>query len=398
MSLFSAVEMAPRDPILGLNEAFNADTRTTKVNLGVGVYCNEEGRIPLLRAVIEAETIRVAQHASRGYLPIDGIAAYDQAVQKLLFGNDSPLISAGRVITTQAVGGTGALKIGADFLKQLLPNAVVAISDPSWENHRALFETAGFPVQNYRYYDAATHDVNRAGMLEDLNALPNGSIIILHACCHNPTGVDLTPTDWNNVLEVVKAKGHVPFLDMAYQGFGDGIDEDAAAVRLFAESGLTFFVSSSFSKSFSLYGERVGALSIISESKEESARVLSQVKRVIRTNYSNPPTHGASIVAAVLNSPELRAQWEAELAEMRLRIRGMREQMVSLLAEKAPQRDFSFVGRQRGMFSYSGLTTEQVHRLRNEFGIYALDTGRICVAALNQSNIKAVTDAIVQVI
>jgi aromatic-amino-acid transaminase len=398
MSLFSAVEMAPRDPILGLNEAFNADTRTTKVNLGVGVYCNEEGRIPLLRAVIEAETIRVAQHASRGYLPIDGIAAYDQAVQKLLFGNDSPLISAGRVITTQAVGGTGALKIGADFLKQLLPNAVVAISDPSWENHRALFDTAGVPVQNYRYYDAATHDVNRAGMLEDLNALPNGSIVILHACCHNPTGVDLTPADWNNVLEVVKAKGHVPFLDMAYQGFGDGIDEDAAAVRLFAESGLTFFVSSSFSKSFSLYGERVGALSIISESKEESARVLSQVKRVIRTNYSNPPTHGASIVAAVLNSPELRAQWEAELAEMRLRIRGMREQMVALLAEKAPGHDFSFVGRQRGMFSYSGLTTEQVHRLRNEFGIYALDTGRICVAALNQNNIKAVTDAIVQVI
>ncbi|CAI8830270.1 tyrosine aminotransferase [Pseudomonas sp. IT-347P] len=398
MSLFSAVEMAPRDPILGLNEAFNADTRTTKVNLGVGVYCNEEGRIPLLRAVIEAETIRVAQHASRGYLPIDGIAAYDQAVQKLLFGNDSPLISAGRVITTQAVGGTGALKIGADFLKQLLPNAVVAISDPSWENHRALFETAGFPVQNYRYYDAASHDVNRAGMLDDLNALPNGSIVVLHACCHNPTGVDLTPADWNNVLEVVKAKGHVPFLDMAYQGFGDGIDEDAAAVRLFAESGLTFFVSSSFSKSFSLYGERVGALSIISESKEESARVLSQVKRVIRTNYSNPPTHGASIVAAVLNSPELRAQWEAELAEMRLRIRGMREQMVALLAEKAPGRDFSFVGRQRGMFSYSGLTSEQVHRLRNEFGIYALDTGRICVAALNQSNIKAVTDAIVQVI
>ncbi len=398
MSLFSAVEMAPRDPILGLNEAFNADTRTTKVNLGVGVYCNEEGRIPLLRAVIEAETIRVAQHASRGYLPIDGIAAYDQAVQKLLFGNDSPLISAGRVITTQAVGGTGALKIGADFLKQLLPNAVVAISDPSWENHRALFETAGFPVQNYRYYDAATHDVNRAGMLDDLNALPNGSIVVLHACCHNPTGVDLTPADWNKVLEVVKAKGHVPFLDMAYQGFGDGIDEDAAALRLFAESGLTFFVSSSFSKSFSLYGERVGALSIISESKEESARVLSQVKRVIRTNYSNPPTHGASIVAAVLNSPELRAQWEAELAEMRLRIRGMREQMVALLAEKAPGRDFSFVSRQRGMFSYSGLTTEQVHRLRNEFGIYALDTGRICVAALNQSNIKAVTDAIVQVI
>ena len=398
MSLFSAVEMAPRDPILGLNEAFNADTRTSKVNLGVGVYCNEEGRIPLLRAVVEAETIRVAQHASRGYLPIDGIAAYDQAVQKLLFGAESPLLAAGRVITTQAVGGTGALKIGADFLKQLQPGAVVAISDPSWENHRALFEAAGFPVQNYRYYDAASHDVNRSGMLEDLNALPAGSIVVLHACCHNPTGVDLTPADWQNVLDVVKAKGLIPFLDMAYQGFGDGIDEDAAAVRLFAESGLSFFVSSSFSKSFSLYGERVGALSVITQSKDESARVLSQVKRVIRTNYSNPPTHGATIAAAVLNSPELRAMWEEELAEMRLRIRGMRLQMVELLSKKAPGRDFSFVARQRGMFSYSGLTVEQVARLRTEFGIYALDTGRICVASLNQRNIEAVTDAIVQVI
>ncbi|WP_338525538.1 amino acid aminotransferase [Pseudomonas batumici] len=398
MSLFSAVEMAPRDPILGLNEAFNADTRTDKVNLGVGVYCDESGKIPLLRAVIEAETQRAAQHASRGYLPIDGIAAYDKAVQTLLFGQDSPLIASGRVLTTQAVGGTGALKIGADFLKQLLPNATVAISDPSWENHRALFETAGFPVQNYRYYDAASNGVNRAGLLEDLNALPAKSIVVLHACCHNPTGVDLTPADWQDVLNVVKSKDLVPFLDMAYQGFGDGIDEDAAAVRLFAESGLTFFVSSSFSKSFSLYGERVGALSIVSESKEESARVLSQVKRVIRTNYSNPPTHGASIVAAVLNSPELRAQWEAELAEMRLRIRGMRMQMVDLLAQHGAKRDFSFVGRQRGMFSYSGLTVEQVARLKSEFGIYALDTGRICVASLNQRNIEAVVKAIIQVI
>jgi aromatic-amino-acid transaminase len=295
------------------------------------------------------------------------------------------------------VGGTGALKIGADFLKQLKPDAVVAISDPSWENHRALFETAGFPVQNYRYYDATSHDVNRSGMLEDLQNLPSGSIVVLHACCHNPTGVDLSPEDWKNVLDVLKAKGHVPFLDMAYQGFGDGIEEDAAAVRLFAESGLTFFASSSFSKSFSLYGERVGALSIVTESKDETARVLSQVKRVIRTNYSNPPTHGATIVAAVLNNPELREMWEQELGEMRLRIRGMRQAMVEKLAAQTDH-DFSFVGRQRGMFSYSGLTTEQVHRLRNEFGIYALDTGRICVAALNQSNIDVVTKAIVQVI
>ncbi|MGE1528615.1 amino acid aminotransferase [Pseudomonas putida] len=398
MSLFSAVELAPRDPILGLNEAFNADPRTDKVNLGVGVYCNEEGRIPLLRAVIEAETQRAAQHASRGYLPIDGIATYDQAVQKLIFGAESPLLAAGRVVTVQAVGGTGALKIGADFLKRLSPNAVVAISDPSWENHRALFETAGFPVQNYRYYDAPSNDVNRAGMLEDLNNLPSGSIVVLHACCHNPTGVDLGLDDWKNVLEVVKAKGHVPFLDMAYQGFGDGIAEDAFAVRLFAESGLEFFVSSSFSKSFSLYGERVGALSIVTGNKDESTRVLSQVKRVIRTTYSNPPTHGATIVATVLNSDELRQMWEAELGEMRQRIHGMRQQMVSLLAEYGAKRDLSFVGRQAGMFSYSGLTVEQVARLKNDFGIYALDTGRIAVAALNQSNIHVVTKAIVEVL
>jgi aromatic-amino-acid transaminase len=398
MSLFSAVPLAPRDPILGLNEAFNADPRTDKANLGVGVYCNEEGRIPLLRAVIEAENQRVATHASRGYLPIDGIVAYDQAVQQLLFGADSPLISAGRVMTAQAVGGTGALKIGADFLKQLFPQAIVAISDPSWENHRALFETAGFPVQNYRYYDATSNDVNRSGMLEDLQALPTGSIVVLHACCHNPTGVDLSDADWQAVLQVVRSKGHVPFLDMAYQGFGDGIHEDAAAVRLFAESGLDFFVSSSFSKSFSLYGERVGALSIVTGSKEESARVLSQVKRVIRTNYSNPPTHGASIVAAVLGSPELRAQWETELAEMRQRIKSMRTTMVDALANNVTGRDFSFVGRQRGMFSYSGLSVEQVGRLRSEYGIYALDTGRICVAALNRSNIDRVTQAILAVL
>ncbi|MBA1288724.1 amino acid aminotransferase [Pseudomonas japonica] len=398
MSLFSAVELAPRDPILGLNEAFNADPRPEKVNLGVGVYYNEEGKIPLLRAVIEAEQARVAQHAARGYLPIDGIAAYDKAVQTLLFGAESPLLAEGRVVTVQAVGGTGALKLGADFIKRLRPEAVVAISDPSWENHRALFETAGFPVREYRYYDATSHGVNRSGLLEDLNALPSGSVVVLHACCHNPTGVDLTREDWQQVLDVVRANGHVPFLDIAYQGFGDGIPEDAEAVRLFAEAGLTFFVSSSFSKSFSLYGERVGALSMVTASKDESTRVLSQIKRVIRTNYSNPPTHGAMIVATVLNSPELRAMWEAELAEMRSRIRDMRMGMVDRLAALGAAQDFSFIKQQRGMFSYSGLTTAQVHRLRNEFGIYALDTGRICAAALNQSNLGAVTEAIIKVL
>jgi aromatic-amino-acid transaminase len=398
MSLFSAVEMAPRDPILGLNEAFNADTRAGKVNLGVGVYYTEEGRIPLLRAVIEAEKARLAAQSPRGYLPIEGIAAYDGAVQKLLFGEDSPLLAEGRVVTTQALGGTGALKTGADFLKRLLPNAVVAISNPSWENHRALFESAGFPVQNYSYYDAATQGVNLTGMLADLRALPAQSIVVLHACCHNPTGVDLSSADWKQVLDVVRERGHVPFLDIAYQGFGDGIAEDAEAVRLFADSGLQFFVSSSFSKSFSLYGERVGALSIVTASKEEAGRVLSQVKRVIRTNYSNPPTHGASIVASVLNSPELRAMWEEELGEMRGRIKQLRTSMVEQLAAHGAKRDFSFVARQRGMFSYSGLTSEQVERLKNEFGIYAVSTGRICVAALNSRNLEVVTRAIVEVL
>ena len=398
MSLFSAVEMAPRDPILGLNEAFNADVRPHKVNLGVGVYFNEAGRIPLLKAVALAEKARAEAHAPRGYLPIEGISSYDSAVQKLLFGSDSELVQSGRVITSQAIGGTGALKIGADYLKRLLPNATVAISNPSWENHRALFESAGFPVQNYNYYDAQQQGINLAGMLEDLRQLPTQSIIILHACCHNPTGVDLNPEQWLAVLEVLRERQHIPFLDIAYQGFAEGIYEDAAAVRLFAESGLAFFVSSSFSKSFSLYGERVGALSIVTESKEEAGRVLSQLKRVIRTNYSNPPAHGATVVGDVLNSPELNALWQEELAEMRQRILLMRKLFVEKLAAKGAKRDFSFVEQQRGMFSYSGLSSAQVDRLRNEFAIYAVGTGRICVAALNMQNIDVVTDAIVQVL
>lgn len=398
MSLFSAVELAPRDPILGLNEAFNADARATKVNLGVGVYFNEEGKIPLLRAVREAEKARVELAAPRGYLPIEGIAAYDAAVQKLLLGNESPLLADGRVITAQALGGTGALKLGADFLKRLNPTGKVAISDPSWENHRALFEYAGFEVLNYPYYDAATHGVKFDAMLEAFNSYPAGTVVVLHACCHNPTGVDLTAAQWQQVVETVKARSLVPFLDIAYQGFGENIDADAAAVRLFAKTDINVFVSSSFSKSFSLYGERVGALSIITSAKEEAARVLSQLKRVIRTNYSNPPTHGGSIVAAVLASPELRATWEQELGEMRDRIRAMRNGLVEQIKAAGVERDFSFVNRQRGMFSYSGLTSPQVDRLREEFGIYAVGTGRICVAALNTRNLEVVANAIATVL
>jgi aromatic-amino-acid transaminase len=362
------------------------------------VYFNEEGKIPLLRAVREAEKARTELAAPRGYLPIEGIAAYDSAVQKLLLGNDSPLIADGRVITAQALGGTGALKIGADFLKRLNPTGKVAISDPSWENHRALFEYAGFDVLNYPYYDAATHGVKFDAMLEAFNSYPAGTVVVLHACCHNPTGVDLTPAQWQQVVETVKARSLVPFLDIAYQGFGENIDADAAAVRLFAKADLNVFVSSSFSKSFSLYGERVGALSIITSSKEEAARVLSQLKRVIRTNYSNPPTHGGSVVAAVLASPELRARWEQELGEMRDRIRAMRNGLVEHIKAAGVQRDFGFVNQQRGMFSYSGLTSPQVDRLREEFGIYAVSTGRICVAALNTRNLEVVANAIATVL
>ncbi len=393
-SLFAAVEMAPRDPILGLTEAFNADTRATKVNLGVGVYYDDNGKLPLLAAVKAAEEARLKAQPPRGYQPIEGNAAYNQAVQNLLFGAGSDLASNGSVVTVQALGGTGALKVGADYLKRLLPQATVYISDPSWENHRALFEAAGFPVDTYPYYDPATRGVNFDGMKAKLASLPAGSIIILHACCHNPTGADLTDAQWQEVVAVCKEKGLVPFLDMAYQGFADGIDQDAVAIRAFTASGLQFFVSSSLSKSFSLYGERVGALSIITASKEEAGRVLSQVKRVIRTNYSNPPIHGAAVVAAVLGSAELRQMWEDELAGMRDRIRAMRTGLVEALKAQGVSQDFSFVVKQRGMFSYTGLTATQVERLKTEFGIYAVSTGRICLAALNTRNLPAVAQAI----
>jgi len=397
-SMFAAVQLAPRDPILGLTEAFNADPRTNKVNLGVGVYYDDNGKLPLLAAVREAEKARLDAAPARGYLPIEGFGAYNQAVQQLLFGKDSPLLAAGRVATFEALGGTGGLRIGADFLKRLDPTAQVWISDPSWENHRALFEAAGFTVNAYPYYDAATHGVNFGGMLDALNAMPAGAIVVLHACCHNPTGVDLTIDQWKQVVAAVQARGLVAFLDMAYQGFGDGIEADAAALRLFADSGLSFFVSSSFSKSFSLYGERVGALSIVTLDRDETARVISQVKRVIRTSYSNPPTHGAAIVAAVLSTPALRQMWENELAGMRERIRKMRVQLVEQLKARGVKQDFSFVTTQRGMFSYSGLTSAQVDRLREEFAIYAIGTGRICLAALNSRNIDAVADAIAKVV
>jgi len=397
-SLFAAVELAPRDPILGLNEQFNADPNPAKVNLGVGVYYDDNGKLPLLKCVAEAERQMVDTPKPRGYLPIDGIAAYDKAVQALVFGADSEAVKSGRIATIQAVGGTGGLKVGADFLKQVNPAAKVLISDPSWENHRALFEGAGFSVAHYPYYDAAKRGIDFDGMLAALNGASAGTVVVLHACCHNPTGYDITPDQWREAIGAIRQRGLVPFLDMAYQGFGEGIVEDGAVVGLFLSAGLDFFVSSSFSKSFSLYGERVGALSVVCGSKDEADRVLSQIKRVIRTNYSNPPTHGAQVVATVLTTPALRSMWEEELAGMRVRVKEMRLALLEKLHAAGVKSDMSFITQQKGMFSYSGLAKEQMQRLRSEYGIYGVDSGRICVAALNSKNIDAVVAAIAKVI
>lgn len=397
-SPLAAVQMAPKDPILGVTETFNADKNPNKVNLGVGVYYDDNGKVPLLECVRRAETQLAEKSAPRSYLPIDGLPAYDRAVQALVFGADSAAARENRVVTVQALGGTGGLKIGADFLRRIAPDSQVWISEPSWENHRALFESAGFTVNTYPYYDPSSRGVDFAGMIGTLRALPPAAIVVLHACCHNPTGVDLTADQWTAVIETVVARGLIPFVDIAYQGFGEGIDADGEVVRRFTRAGGPVFVSNSFSKSFSLYGERVGALSVVAGSSEEAARVLSQLKRTVRTNYSNPPTHGSQIVAAVLTTPELRALWERELGQMRERIRDMRRQLVEKLRVRAPRADFAFVMRQRGMFSYSGLSKGQVARLREEFSVYAIDSGRMCVAALNSRNVDYVADAIARVI
>ncbi|NIK40797.1 aromatic-amino-acid transaminase [Xanthomonas arboricola] len=397
MSFFANVEQVPGDPILGLTEAYNADSRPNKVNLGVGIYYDENGRIPLLRAVHKIEQQLALDAKPRGYLPIDGLAAYDKATQELLFGTESALLASGRVATSQTVGGSGALRVGADLLKKLLPTATIAISNPSWENHRAVFGAAGFEVVDYTYFDAASHGLNFDGMLADLAKLEPGTVVLLHACCHNPTGADLTKEQWKQVAGLLKERKLFPFVDIAYQGFDKGIEADAYAVRLLAAEGIdSYVVASSYSKSFSLYGERVGALSVVSATAAEAKAVQSQVKRIIRTIYSSPSTHGAALVAGVLTSPELRDLWEQELTEMRERIHALRAGLVAKLATLgAPE--FDFIQRQAGMFSYSGLTRTQVDRLREEFAIYAVGTGRICVAALSQRNLDYVAQAVATV-
>jgi aromatic-amino-acid transaminase len=397
-SPFSDVSLAPADPILGLTEAFVADKNPNKVNLGVGVYQDGSGKVPVLSVVREAERRWYEKEDSKAYLPIDGLVSYRQQVQNLLFGHDSALVKDGRVVTAQALGGTGALKLGADFLKRFLPQSELYISKPSWENHRALFESAGFTVKEYSYYDPTTHGLDFEGMRASLGRLPENAIVVLHACCHNPTGVDLTAAQWQEIVGIVKARSLVPFIDFAYQGFGDGLEEDAVAVRTFAAAGMPFLIASSFSKSFSLYRERVGAVCFVTKDTDEAKRVTSQLKRVVRTNYSNPSSHGGQIVAMVLGDPELAARWEVELAEMRMRIQSMRKLFVQKLGERGIKRDFSFIANQKGMFSYSGLELEAVRRLRSDFGIYIVDSGRICVAAMNEKNIGPVADAIAKVL
>ena len=397
-SPLAAVEMAPKDPILGVTEAFVADTNPRKVNLGVGVYYDDDGKVPVLECVKRVEAERAKAGAPKSYLPIDGLAAYDKAVRELVFGLSSSALKENRVVTVQAIGGSGGLKVGADFLRQICPGAAAWISDPSWENHRALFEGAGFAVKPYPYYDPATHGVKFEAMLAALRAMPAGSIVVLHSCCHNPTGVDLSQAQWREVLAAVQARGLIPFLDLAYQGFADGLDADAFAPRLFAEAMHPVFLASSFSKSVSLYGERVGALSVVTGTPDEAARVLSNLKRVVRANYSNPPTTGADIVSRILASPELRRQWDDEVAGMRDRIKAMRQAFAERLRKLVPGRDFSFVLKQKGLFSYSGLSAAQVRRLRDEFSIYAVESGRICVAALTTKNIDYVTDAVARTV
>jgi aromatic-amino-acid transaminase len=398
MSLFQHLEPYAGDPILSLNEAFGHDPRPHKVNLSIGIYFDDEGRIPVLDSVRQAEAQMLAASATKSYLPIEGDAAMRRAVQSLLFGAGHPALAAGRVATLQTVGSSGGLKVGADFLKRWLPNSAVWVSDPTWDNHRAMFEGAGVAVHTYPYYDAASGGLKFDAMCEALRALPPHSIVLLHACCHNPTGVDLTRAQWDALIPLLAERELLPYVDLAYQGYGDGIDEDAYAVRALAASGLTFIVANSFSKSMSVYGERAGALSFVCADADEAALVLGQLKATVRRNYSSPPIHAAGIVERVLGDPALRPQWEAEVAAMRERIAAMRRSLHGVLSSRRPGRDFGYFLSQRGMFSYTGLSAAQVDRLRDEHAVYLVRSGRMCVAGLSTRNVERVADAFAAVL
>ncbi|MFM1713394.1 amino acid aminotransferase [Aeromonas salmonicida] len=396
--MFEHVDAYAGDPILTLVETFHKDTREQKVNLGIGLYYDEQGRIPLLASVQQAEAQRAAAPAPRPYQPMEGAANYRTAVQHLLFGADHEAVKAGRIATIQTIGGSGALKIGADLLKRYFPTSEVWVSNPTWDNHKAMFEGAGIQVHDYPYYDAATGGVQFDAMIDCLSQLPAKSIVLLHPCCHNPTGVDLSSAQWDKVIALVVDKGLIPFMDIAYQGFGDGLEEDAYAIRAMVAASVSFFVSNSFSKSLSFYGERCGGLSVICKDAEEAGRVLGQMKATVRRNYSSPPTHGGQITAAVMNDASLHALWVDEVSEMRIRIKAMRQKLFEVLSAKVPGRDFGYFISQRGMFSYTGFTPEQVDRLREEFAVYLVRSGRMCVAGLNSRNVDYVADAMAAVL
>ena len=396
--MFEHIPPYAGDPILGLIGAFLADPRSQKANLGVGIYYDENGQIPVLPTVQKAEAQLARQVTPKPYLPMEGLASYREAVQHLIFGKDHPAIAAGRVATIQTVGGSGALKVGADFLKRFFPESQVWVSDPTWDNHRSMFDGAGIVVNDYPYYDAVTGSVNFAGMMAKLGSLPKQSIVLLHPCCHNPTGVDLSREQWLQIIDIVKARRLIPFLDLAYQGFGDSFDEDVFAVRALADAGVSFLLANSFAKNFSIYAERCGGLSVICPDAKQAEQVLGQLKFTVRRNYSSPPLHGAMVIATVLGDPTLKAEWQEEVAQMRVRIKAMRQKLFDVLSAAAPGRDFSYLVKQRGMFSYSGLSPEQVDRLRDEFGVYLVRSGRMCIAGLNNGNIDYVASAIAAVL
>ena len=395
-SSFSNLDLLPQDPIIGLTEAYKTDNRSKKINLGVGIYLNSEGKIPTLNCVKTVIQNKIL--ATGGYLPIDGAPDYCQEVKNLLFGKTKTISKEEPLVTVQSLGGTGALRIGAEMLKIISPNSTVAISDPSWENHRSIFETVGLNVITYPYYDELKKDIKIIEFLEKLRTLPEQSIVVLHACCHNPTGLDLENSQWNEVISTIEEKHHIPFLDIAYQGFKDGINEDAEIIKKFVSRIRPTFVASSFSKSLSLYGERIGALSIATESVSESKKVLSHLKKIVRSSYSNPPTYGQYLVTEVLSDTNARDKWDEELKKMRDRIKFTRSALVKLLNNNKKSRDFSFITSQNGMFSFSGLNEKEVTKLRNDFGIYIVNSGRICVAAINERNIDYIASSISTVI
>jgi len=396
--MFEHVDAYAGDPILSLNEAFQKDPRAGKINLSIGIYFDNDGRIPMLPSVRAAELAVVEVAGARPYLPMEGAANFRSAVQALLFGADHPAIAAGRIATIQGVGSSGGLKVGADLLKRYFPDSKIYLSDPTWDNHRAVFEGSGHSCETYPYYDPATGGVRFDALLAFFKALPTRSVVLMHACCHNPTGVDLSQDQWRALVPVIRERQLLPFLALAYQGYGDGIEEDAFAPRLLADEGLSFLIANSFSKSMSLYGERCGGLSVVCPDADQAARVLGQMKFMIRRNYSNPPMHGGQIVAKVLTDPKLRATWEAEVKEMRERIQSMRRQLHDVLVAKLPGRNFDYFLTQRGMFSYTGLTAEQAERLKTEFGVYILRSGRMCVAGLNTRNVEATAEAMAAVL